>query len=91
MIRKSYRDVSIIYKRKIFLQIIVVYATYLIELNDVWVSHNLENMDLSGYALDVRLVLDFILLQDFDRYFLARDQVSSQPYLAKSALTKGAS
>ena len=48
-------------------------------------------MDLSGYALDVRLVLDFILLQDFDRYFLARDQVSSQPYLAKSALTKGAS
>ena len=65
-------------------------TTYLIELNDIRVPDDLENVDLSSYTLDIGLVLDLVFLQDFDRHFLARDQVGSQPDLAESALTEGA-
>ena len=39
---------------------------YLIELDDVWMSHFLKNLDLPGDTFYVLLVLDFILLKNFN-------------------------
>jgi len=41
---------------------------YLIELDDVRVSHFLENLDLSCDTFNVLFVLDFIFLKNFNCY-----------------------
>lgn len=48
-------------------------------------SNDLQDMNLSSYTFDIRLVLDFVLLEDFDGDFLAGYQVR-----AKSDFTEGA-
>ena len=40
-------------------------AAYLVELDDVGVAHFLEDFDLARDPLDVLLVIDLLLLQDF--------------------------
>ena len=45
-------------------------------------------MDLSSYAFNVRLVLDFVLLEDFDGDFLAGYQVRAKADFAEGALSE---
>ena len=51
-------------------------------------SHYLQYVDLSGDSLDIRIVLDFILLEDFDCHQLVCELMSAQPHFAESALTE---
>lgn len=62
--------------------------TYLIKLNDIRVSNDLENVDLPGNSLDVRLVLDLVLLEDLDGDLLASYQMSAQSHLTERALSE---
>ena len=41
--------------------------TYIVELDDVWVSDFLEDCDFAIDTLQVGMVLDFLLLEDFYR------------------------
>ena len=63
--------------------------TYLIKLNDIRVSNDLEDVDLPGDPLDVRLVLDLVLLEDLDGDLLARYQMRAQAHFAERALSEG--
>ena len=47
-------------------KLLIDWGIYLIELNDVVVTDLLENLDLARDALHVLLVVDFLLLEDFD-------------------------
>lgn len=49
-------------------------------------SHYFQNVYLASDSLDIALVLDFILLQDFDGHFLTSENVCAQPNLSESAL-----
>ena len=49
---------------------------------------NLENMDFSSNPLNVGLVFDLVLLQNFNGYFLTSDQMSTQPYFSECSLPK---
>ena len=40
--------------------------TYLVELDDVWVANFLEDFDFSSDSLNVLLIVDLLLLEDFD-------------------------
>jgi len=60
----------------------------LIELNDVGVPNYLQNLDLSRHALNVCLVRDLVLLQDFDGHALPCQSVSPQPHLPKRSLAQ---
>ena len=40
--------------------------TYFVELDDVWVSDLLQDSYFTVDALEVGMVLDLVLLQDFD-------------------------
>lgn len=40
--------------------------TYLIELDHVWVTDFLKNFDLASDALNILLIIDLLLLKDFD-------------------------
>lgn len=44
-----------------------------IELNDIGVSDDLKDVDLSSHPLHIRLVLDLVFLEYFDGYFLPSD------------------
>ena len=46
--------------------------TYLIKLDDVGVTDLFENLDFSGDALNVFLVVNLLLLQDFDCHLRTR-------------------
>jgi hypothetical protein len=37
-----------------------------IELNDVWMSHFLQDFDFSRYSFNVFLIVNFIFLQNFN-------------------------
>ena len=39
--------------------------------------YDFENMDLSSYSVDVRLVLDLVLLENFNGYLLSGDEMST--------------
>ena len=41
-------------------------VTYFVKLDDVWVSDFLQDSNLTVDALEVGMVLDLVLLQDFD-------------------------
>ena len=63
-------------------------STYLVKLNDVWMSHDLEDVNFSCYALNVWLVLDLVLLQYFDGDFLTSYQVRAESHFSKGALSQ---
>jgi hypothetical protein len=60
----------------------------LVHLNYVWVAHNLQYMDLTGYSFDVIYFCDFIFLQNFDCDFLPSEQMNALLNFAESALTQ---
>ena len=62
--------------------------SYLIKLNDIWVPNYLENMDFPRNSLHIGLILDLILLEDFDSDFLTCDEMSSQTHLSECTLTE---
>ena len=41
-------------------------STYFVELDDVRMSDQLEDVDFSGDSFDVRDILDFVFLKNFD-------------------------
>ena len=61
---------------------------YFVELNDIRVSQFLEYFDFPGYPLDVLLVLDARLLQDFDCHLLPSQDMSGQFDLPEGTFTK---
>lgn len=54
----------------------------------IWVSNDLENMNLSCHTFDIRLILDFILLQDLDGHFLSGNKMRTESHFAKGALSE---
>ena len=62
--------------------------TYLVKLDHIWVSHNLQDVYFPCHSLDVRLVFDLVLLQDFNGNFLSSYQMSAQTNFAKCSLSK---
>lgn len=62
--------------------------TYLVKLNDVWVSHDLEDVDFSSYALNVGLIFNLVLLQYFDGDLLTSYQVRTESHFSKGALSE---
>lgn len=60
----------------------------LIELDDIWVLHLLQNLNFSCDSVDVCLVLYFGFLQYFDSNSLTRDRLNSKFYLSKSAFAQ---
>ncbi len=51
--------------------------------------HDLEDVDLSSHALDVRLIFNFVFLEDFNCNLFSCQDVSSQADLSESALPEG--
>jgi len=64
--------------------------TYFVKLDYIWMSNDFEDVDFPGDPFDVRLVLDFILLQYFDCNLLAGDQVCAQSYFTEGTLSEWA-
>lgn len=52
-------------------------GTYLVQLDDVRVANYLQNVDFPGDSLNVRLVLDLVLLQDLDGHLLTGDEMGT--------------
>ena len=61
---------------------------YLIQLDYVGVSDLLEDVDLSCHTLDVGLVFDLVLFEDFDCNLLVSYCVSSDPHFSESTLSQ---
>jgi hypothetical protein len=59
---------------------------YLIQLNDIWVSNQLENMDLPGNSLNICHICNPTFLKNFYRDTLLSQLMSAFSHLAKSAL-----
>jgi hypothetical protein len=49
-------------------------------------SHFLQNIDLASHPLHVRLILNFVLLQNLDRHLLVRYRVGAYADLPERAL-----
>ena len=58
---------------------------YLVELNDIGVSHFLEDVDLSGDSLNVALVFNAVFLENLDRNLLSCDRVRAYAHLTEGA------
>ena len=58
-------------------------TTYLVKLNYVGVPYFFEDVNLSSNSLNISFVLDSILFQNLDCYFLSRYCVRSNPHFAK--------
>ena len=72
------------YQEKLFVRL-----NDFIELNNVRVSHYLQDMNLSHDSCDVRLVLDHVLLEDLDRHFLMRQLMDALTNFSKCSLPDG--
>lgn len=48
----------------------------------------LQYLDLSSYPIDIRLVLDFVLLQDFNGDFFLRNRMYAKLHFSKRAFSK---
>ena len=59
-----------------------------IQLHNVRVSHDLENVDLPGHALNVAHISDFVFFEDFDCHFLPGEGVRPNFDLSKGSLAK---
>jgi hypothetical protein len=51
-------------------------------------SDLLQNFDFSRDSFDILLIIDLVLLQDFDGHFLARKRMLAQLDLSKSSLAE---
>ena len=60
---------------------------YLIQLHDIWMSHNFQNVNLSHHSSYVSLVLDFIFFEDFDCDLLRGQLVNSFAHFAERTRT----
>jgi hypothetical protein len=56
-------------------------------LDDIGVAKYLEDADLSGHSLDVRLLDYFLFLEGFYCHFLPRMDVHAHPHLAEGTLS----
>ena len=63
-----------------------VFATYFIELNDIWMPDYFQNVDLPCNSLHITLILNLVLLKDLNRNLLACNEVCAEAYLAECAL-----
>ena len=63
--------------------------TYFIKLNNMRVSDELKNVNLSGNTLHIADILNLFLLQYFDGHFLACEVVISELHLAERTLSDG--
>ena len=54
-------------------------VSYLVELDDVWVTNFLQNLDLSRDAFHILLVVDLFLLKNFDCHL--KDTIITDKYL----------
>lgn len=61
---------------------------YLIKLDDVWMSHNFEDLYLSRYAFNIGFVLNLVLFEDLDGHLLTGECMCPQSDLAKCSLTE---
>ena len=52
-------------------------------------SHYLENVNLASDAFNIRLIFDFIFLEDFNRHFFPCEYMRPESYLSESALSQG--
>lgn len=59
----------------------------LIQLHDVWVPHDLQNLDFAHDPCDVCLLLDLIFFQNFDCDLLLGQDMRSESHLAERALS----
>ena len=57
----------------------------LIKLNDIWMSGQLEDLDLSRDALDIDVLDDFVFLENLNSYFFTSDIVHAKLHLSKGA------
>lgn len=48
-------------------------GTYLVQLNHVGMSYDLQNVDFPRDAINVRLVLYLLFLENFDRHLFVGD------------------
>jgi hypothetical protein len=46
--------------------LVCIKSTYLIKLNDIRMTHLLQNFNFAGDTLNVFLIVDLLFLQDFD-------------------------
>ena len=68
---------------------VVVVLDHLIQLDYLWMPHFLEDRNFPVDAFNVRMVLDFVLLKNFDGYLVTSQNMSSLLDLPKSALSLG--
>ena len=59
----------------------------LIKHDYILVLHNIKNLDLPAYSVNITLALDPVLLKNFDGYFLFGDQVLTKHDLSEGALS----
>ena len=59
----------------------------LVELDYVRVSHQFQDVEFTGYSLDISNLYYLFLVQDFYRYFLLGKQMNSFFNFAESTLT----
>lgn len=63
------------------------FNTYLIKLNDIWMSDYLQNMNFTSNAVHIWLIFNLILFKNFYGYFLSSYQMSTKSYFSKGSLT----
>ena len=68
---------------------VVIVLDHFVQLHNVWVPNLLENGDLTVDPIDIRLILNFVLLKDFNCYLVAGYDMRSLLDLAKRTFTLG--
>ena len=59
----------------------------LVQLNYVWMAHDLENMDLTHDSRNISLILDFVFLKDFNGDLLLRQLMDALSHLSECSRT----
>ena len=62
--------------------------TYFIELDNIRMSDDFENVDLTSYSFNVRLIFDLVFFKDFDSDLFSCDEMCSQSHFTKRTLSK---
>lgn len=78
---------SVIRYRCVLSSIILVMRAYLVQLDDVRVSDELQDLDLPRDSLDIALIDYLVLLEYLDRNLLLRGQVHCQEDLPEGAFS----
>ena len=58
-----------------------------IELHNIWVAHDLQDMDFTHHSSDVRLVLDHVFFENFDCDFFVSQLVNAFSNFSKRAFS----